>query len=77
MIITVHTKFEDELKNRVKFKPVRNFVMYYLIKTFNGSDAVTSVSKGMKDTLYEYGYSGKKSVPVIYNSANVVRADGE
>lgn len=77
VIITVHTKFEDELKNRVKFKPVRNFVMNYLIKTFNGGDAVTSVSKGMKDTLYEYGYSGKKSVPVIYNSANVVRADGE
>lgn len=77
VVITVHTKFEDELKNRVKVKFIRNLIMNYLLKTISSCDAITSVSKGMKDTLYDYGFKGRQKINVIYNSANAVRADAE
>lgn len=78
VVITVHTKFRDEVYNLVKTKGLRNFVMNYLLKCIDGCDGIVSVCLGMKDTLKEYGSKRVEDVKVIYNGTSMPlgEADG-
>ncbi len=75
VVITVHTKYLDELKNRIKSKPVRDFVMDYILDCIGNCDVITSVSAGMIDELCAYGFNTNKTVHIIYNSASMPPAD--
>ncbi len=73
VVFTVHTKFRDEAYNLVKSKGLRNFVMNYILKTIDGCDGITSVCKGMIDTLGDYGSTRTVDVKVIYNATSMPR----
>jgi len=75
VVITVHTKFRDEAYNLVKSKALRNFVMNYILKCIDGCDGITSVCKGMIDTLGEYGSKRVSDVKVIYNATSMPRGE--
>ncbi|MDE6667233.1 MAG: glycosyltransferase [Clostridia bacterium] len=73
VVFTVHTKFRDEAYNLVKSKGLRNFVMNYILTTIDGSDGITSVCKGMIDTLQDYGSKRGDDIKVIYNATAMPR----
>lgn len=75
VVITVHTKFREEFKNRIKFKFLQRFMMRYIMKCIEGCDGIVSVSKGMVDTLGEYGSKRCGDVKVIYNGTDFKPAD--
>lgn len=77
VVMTVHTKFRDEVDNLVKSKELRKFVMNYILKCIDGCDGITSVCRGMKDTLGEYGSKRVDDVKVIYNATDMRRGGAD
>lgn len=71
VLITVHTKFRDEVYALVKSKGLRKFVMNYILKCIDGCDGIASVCKGMIDTLKEYGSRRVGDVKVVYNGTDM------
>ncbi|MGN0807103.1 MAG: glycosyltransferase [Candidatus Coproplasma sp.] len=79
VVITVHTKFKDEFEKRLKLKPLVSFMTRYILKSIDGCDKITSVSKGMVDVLKTYGSKRADDVNVIINATDMPRfgADGK
>lgn len=77
VVFTLHTKFKDEAYNLVKSRGVRNFVMNYIVKTIDGCDGITSVCKGMIDTLESYGSKRAGNIEVIYNATDMPRGEAD
>ena len=77
VVFTVHTKFRDEAENLVKSKGIINFAMNYILKTIDGCDGITSVCKGMIDTLEEYGSKRAGDIKVIYNATDMPRGKAD
>ncbi len=68
-VITLHTKFKDDIYRLTKSHIVTWFVMKYMLRTFNRTDYVWTVSDGAAQTLREYGYKGK--IDVIRNGTDM------
>ncbi len=69
VVATLHTKYKEDFKRKLGAKnPLVNFMMRYILKTFNKADSVWTVSDGAKDVLYSYGYKG--DVKVFLNATN-------
>lgn len=71
VVFTMHTKFKDEFKKRLKCGLLVKFMMGYIMKCINGCDIVTSVSHGTVNTLAEYGYKNIEKVMVVPNGTNM------
>ena len=72
-VVTLHTKFKDDILRLTKSKLITYFVMKYLLRTFNRTDYVWTVSNGAADTLREYGYKG--NIEVIRNGTDMKYPD--
>lgn len=71
VVFTFHTKFKDEFKNRLKSGALVKFMMNYVMNCINGSDCITTVSRGSIETLKEYGCIKCGEVKVIYNGTDM------
>ncbi len=70
VVATLHTKYKEDFKRKLGAKsPLVNFMMRYILKTFNKADSVWTVSEGAKEVLYSYGYKG--DVKVFPNATNL------
>ncbi len=79
-VITLHTCYHEEFDRLLKWKPLRKFMMKFILKSFNRADYVICVSNQTVDTLKSYGYKGEAYVirngtDMLYpeNSAELIK----
>ncbi len=68
-VITLHTRFHEDFGRILAWKPLRKFMMWYIMRAFKKADRVICVSDGTVDTIREYGYKG--DVKVIRNGTDL------
>ena len=69
VVATLHTQYKADFDRVLKgCKPLINFIMRFIMKTYNKADCVWTVSQRSVDVLRSYGYKGKAEV--VYNGTN-------
>ncbi len=61
-VFTYHTKFNTDIKTRVKIKQVQKIAQKFVLSNINHMDEVWVVSEKTADDLREFGYKGKYRV---------------
>lgn len=71
VVATLHTKYKFDFERVLHgCKPLVNFMIRYIIKTYNKADYVWTVSEASKQVLREYGYTGE--IDVVRNGTDYV-----
>lgn len=71
VVATLHTKYKFDFERELHgCKPLVNFMLRYIIKTYNKADYVWTVSEASKQVLREYGYKGE--IDVVRNGTDYV-----
>ena len=68
--ITVHTNFKSDFERKTKCKPVRKFLMNYILKPINKCDYVMSVSNGAGQMVRDFGCTHEK-IHIIRNGTDM------
>lgn len=71
VVITVHTKFMDEFKSRLKLGVLCQIMRLYILKCIDGCDKITTVCDGMAETLVQYGSKRVSDISVIRNGTDM------
>ena len=58
MVFTYHTKFNTDIKTRVKIKQIQKIAHRFVLNNINHMDEVWVVSKNAGEDLREFGYKG-------------------
>ena len=61
-VFTYHTKFNTDIKTRVKFKQIQRIAHKFVLSNINHMDEVWVVSEKTAEDLREFGYKGKYRV---------------
>lgn len=70
VVMTLHTKFrEDFERSSHGFKPACDFLMRYIMESFNRADSVWTVNDASCDILRDYGYKG--DIVVVRNGTDL------
>ena len=69
VVMTYHTKFDDDIAFTVKSKSLRNMIASMVVNNFNYADEVWTVSHGCAASLRALGYQGDYRVMV--NGADI------
>ena len=64
VVMTYHTKFQDDISFTVKNKVLYNMAASIVVSNFNYADEVWTVSKGAADSLHALGFEGETRVMV-------------
>ncbi len=62
MVFTYHTKFNTDIKTRVKFRQIQRIAHRFVQSNINHMDEVWVVSESAAEDLKEFGYRGKYRV---------------
>lgn len=62
IVFTYHTKFESDIKARVKSRPLQKIAHRFVLNNINHMDEVWAVSENAAKDLVEFGYKGKYRV---------------
>ena len=62
MVFTYHTKFNTDIKARVKIKQIQKIAHRFVLNNINHMDEVWVVSKNAAEDLREFGYKGSYRV---------------
>ncbi|GHV02812.1 glycosyl transferase [Clostridia bacterium] len=69
VILTLHTKFDQDIARVTKFKPFQKIAMRSIMKRFEQADFVWTVNNATVQTLRDYGYKGE--VGVVRNGTDM------
>lgn len=71
VVLTLHTRYKADFIRALKgFKPLVNFMMRFIMRTFNKADSVWTVSYDARKILREYGYKG--DIQVVRNGTDFI-----
>ncbi len=73
LIITLHSQYKQDFKEKTKSNLLTKFMMKYIAKSFNACDELWTMNPKMADLSHEYGYTG--GVFVLPNGCDLNKHD--
>lgn len=73
IIITLHSQYKQDFKEKTKSKLLTNFMMKYIARSFNACDELWTMNPKMAELSHAYGYKGK--VFLLPNGCDLNKSD--